>query len=322
MLGAFFAICSAATFGFNSATIRRGVLSGSVFQAMAITVPIGVPLFLLAAVISGQLGGIISFGWPGTGYLALAGILHFVWGRYWNYVAVREMGANLSGAVQQMSLVAALALAMILLDEKLTVLRVVGIALVVSGPLIMTQRRARPKNGKDKKTKEGFQPNILAGYTAGLMATLGYALSPILVKAGLAETGLSLAGGAVSYMAATLAFSLILFMPGRIKHVLSVERSAAKWFTISGLFVFIAQMFRYLALAIAPVTVVTPIQRVSLVFRILLSTALNREHELFDSRVVIGMVVSLLGALALTLSIDFVAEFVSLPPWVIDWRCP
>jgi len=35
MLGAFFAICSAATFGFNSATMRRGVLSGTVFQAIA-----------------------------------------------------------------------------------------------------------------------------------------------------------------------------------------------------------------------------------------------------------------------------------------------
>jgi hypothetical protein len=34
------------------------------------------------------------------------------------------------------------------------------------------------------------------------------------------------------------------------------------------------------------------------------------------------MLVSLLGALALTLSVDFVAEWISLPPWVIDWRWP
>jgi drug/metabolite transporter (DMT)-like permease len=322
MLGALFAICSAATFGFNSATVRRGVLTGSVFQAIAITVPIGVPLFLLAALVSGQLGGIVNFGWPGTGYLALAGILHFVWGRYWNYRAVREMGANLSGGVQQISLVAALAFAMILLDEKLTVLRIIGITLVISGPLIMTARRGRPKDRDGEKSKRAFQPNLLAGFTAGLLATLGYGLSPTLVRAGLAETGLSLAGGVVSYTAATLAFLLILFMPGRLVHVLSVDRGAAKWFTVSGIFVFLAQMFRYLALAIAPVTVVAPIQRVSLVFRILLSTALNREHEVFDARVVVGMVFSLLGALALTLSVDFVAEFVSLPPWVIDWRWP
>ena len=153
MLGAYLAICAAAAFGLNSATVRRGVLRGTVIQAMAITVPIGVPLFLVAALASGQLGAIWDFGWPGTGYLALAGILHFVWGRYWNYRAVREMGANLSGAVQQLSLVAALAFAMILLDEKLTVLRVIGIALVISGPLVMTGRRPPPAGGDGEKTK-------------------------------------------------------------------------------------------------------------------------------------------------------------------------
>ncbi len=329
MLGAFFAIISAATFGFNTATVRRGVLSGSVFQAIAITVPMGVPLFLVAALAAGQLGAVGQFGWPATGYLALAGILHFIWGRYWNYRAVKEMGANLSGPVQQVSLLVALTFAVILLDEKLTVLRVIGIALVVLGPAIMTRRapplrggaRDRARDGDGGKTK-AFRPNMAAGYTAALMATLGYGLSPILVRAGLAETGLSLAGGLISYVSATMALALILLLPGRAAHILSVDRDAAKWFTISGVFVFFAQMFRYLALAIAPVTVVTPIQRLSLVFRVGLSTVLNPEHEVFDARVVIGVVVSLLGMLALTLNVEFVAQFLALPQWVITWRWP
>ncbi len=321
MLGAFFSIISAATFGFNIATVRRGVLSGSVFQAIAITVPMGVPLFLVAALMAGQLGAVGQFGWPGTGYMALAGILHFVWGRYWNYRAVKEMGANLSGPVQQLSLLVALTFAVILLDEKLTVLRVIGIALVVLGPLIMT-RRAPPLRGGSREHINGFRPNMLAGYTAALMATLGYGLSPILVRAGLADTGLSLAGGLISYVSATMAVALILLLPGRAAHILGVDRGAAKWFTISGFFVFFAQMFRYLALAIAPVTVVAPIQRLSLVFRVGLSTVLNPEHEVFDARVVIGVVVSLLGMLALTLSVEFIGEFLALPRWVITWRWP
>ena len=163
-------------------------------------------------------------------------------------------------------------------------------------------------------------PHEIQGYR--VMATLGYGLTPTLVRAGLAETGASLAGGLVSYFAATVALALILALPGRLVHVLAVDRGAARWFTYSGVFVFLAQMFRYLALAIAPVTVVTPIQRLSIVFRIMLSTAINREHEVFDLRVVVGMVVSLLGALALTFSVEMVAEFVALPQWAIDWRWP
>ncbi|HSR55451.1 MAG TPA: DMT family transporter, partial [Alphaproteobacteria bacterium] len=201
MLGAFFAICSAATFGFNSAAMRRGVLQGTVFQAIAITVPIGVPLFLLAALIGGQLGDMFRFGWAGTGYLAAAGILHFVWGRYWNYRAVKEMGANLSGAVQQISLVAALAFAMVFLGEQLTILRILGIVLVVGGPFIMTSGQGRKRRGAKKDTDEAkeegedggdgrppvFRPNILAGYIAGIMATLGYGMTPTLVRLGLAD---------------------------------------------------------------------------------------------------------------------------------------
>ena len=321
MLGAFFAICSAATFGFNSATVRRGVLTGTVFQAMAITVPIGVPLFVIAALLTGQIGAVAGFSWQSFAYLGLAGILHFVWGRYWNYRAVKEMGANLSGAVQQVSLIAALVFAMIFLGEKLTALRLLGIILVVGGPLLMTARRSKPK-GKSGGKDEGFQPNVLAGWFAALMATLGYGMSPTLVRAGLAEGGGSLAGGVISYTAATLAFALVLFIPGRLVHVLSVDRGAARWFTVSGVFVFFAQMFRYLALSIAPVTVVTPIQRLSIVFRILLSTVINRKYEVFDWRVVVGMLISLAGALALSFSVDVVAEFFGLPSWFRDWQWP
>src|SRR6266850_165690 len=78
VLGGLLAICSAATFAFNNASVRRGVLTGSVAQAMAITVPIGVPLFFLAALLTGRLGDVLSFSTQGYVALALAGILHFV----------------------------------------------------------------------------------------------------------------------------------------------------------------------------------------------------------------------------------------------------
>ena len=50
MLGAFLALCSAATFALNNAFARRGVLTGSALQALAISVPIGVPMFLAGAI--------------------------------------------------------------------------------------------------------------------------------------------------------------------------------------------------------------------------------------------------------------------------------
>ena len=47
MLGGFLALLAAATFGLNAVATRRGVLTGTVAQGLAITVPIAVPIFFV-----------------------------------------------------------------------------------------------------------------------------------------------------------------------------------------------------------------------------------------------------------------------------------
>ena len=95
MLGGFIALLSAATFAFNNASVRRGVLTGSVLQAMAITVPIGLPISFLVAVATGSLAAVAGFSSRALFALSLSGIMHFVWGRYCNYRATRAIGTNL-----------------------------------------------------------------------------------------------------------------------------------------------------------------------------------------------------------------------------------
>src|SRR4030095_14076767 len=104
----------------------------------------------------------------------------------------------------------------------------------------------------------------------------------------------------------TLVMVLILLWPGNLRHALAVDRGAARWFTLSGVLVFLSQMFLYMAMAVAPVTVVSPINRTSIVFRLYFSRWLNPEHEVFGGNVIIGTIVSLAGAVALTLSVEAV----------------
>ena len=135
----------------------------------------------------------------------------------------------------------------------------------------------------------------------------------------------SLAGGLISYIAAVAAFALLLLLPGRWRHVRALEPGAAKWFAVSGVCVAFAQMLRYMALTLAPVTVVAPIQRLSIVFRLYLSGIINPDHEMFGGRIVAATLVSLLGALALTVSTDVVQSALPLPDWAraaLNWRWP
>jgi uncharacterized membrane protein len=122
-----------------------------------------------------------------------------------------------------------------------------------------------------------------------------------------------------------MAIVLPLLLPQQWRSFKSVDRLSAKWFVISGIAVCFSQMFRYMALAIAPVSVVSPIQRLSLVFRIYFGWMINPHHEVFGGRVIWGTVVSLIGALALSVSTDNVAQFVHLSPAVVSllgWHWP
>jgi uncharacterized membrane protein len=337
VLGVLLALLSSATFAFNNACTRRGVLTGSVGQALAITVPIGVPMFLIAALGAGTLGALAGFSPQAVLWLSIAGVIHFVWGRYCNYRSTRALGANLAGPVQQADLLLSLGLAVLILGETLTPLRIVGIVLMILGPALAlradpaTASAPQPESGHAQlpieTAKPRFVPNYSEGYIFALLSGTGYGVSPIFVRMGLENTGpgMSLAGGLISYSAATVAIALMLLWPGQLRHALAVNAESAKWFTYSGVLVCLSQIFRYMALSVAPVSVVQPIQRTSLIFRLFFSWMLNREYEVFGGRVIAGTVLALLGALALSVSTDVVLAHVPLPDWVVAlarWQWP
>jgi drug/metabolite transporter (DMT)-like permease len=341
VLGGLFALLAAVTFAFNNASARRGVLTGSITQALAITVPIGVPIFCLAAIVAGSLGAVFDFSSQATLALAVAGIVHFVWGRYCNYRATRAMGANLVGPIQQVSLVLTLVLAIWLLGEKVTPLRLVGILLVVLGPFLTmrgdAEKRTRPPRATDQaespaeKLETGkpapFQINYAEGATFSLLSALGYGTSPILVRYGLEskDLGVSLAAGVISYSAATLVILPILLWPSRVRHIAALSAESAKWFTLSGVLVCLSQMFLYMGYAVAPVSVVSPIQRLSIMFRIYFGRLLNPQHEMFGGKLYLGTAVSLVGALALSISTELVLSYIPLPDWAVAmarWEWP
>jgi drug/metabolite transporter (DMT)-like permease len=326
MLGGFLSLLSALTFAYSNAGLRRGVLTGSIAQAMAVSVPIGIPIFLLPMLVSGASDALFAFSTRDIWLLVIAGVVHFAWARYCNYRATKAIGANLVGPVQQLSLIITLVLAVFVLHETLTPLRIVGIALVAYGPWLSREDRSHPSMAF-LGTGDAYRAAMAEGYLYALLAAVGFGISPILIRMAFEKETIAagIAGGFVSYVAATVPVVLIWFMPGQWRHLRETKREAAKWFVLASIGVCLSQMFRYMSLAIAPASVVTPIQRLSIVFRIYFGHAMNKGHEAFGGRVIAGTVISLIGALALSVSTQTVLDLIPLPPALVSlatWHWP
>jgi uncharacterized membrane protein len=324
MLGGLLSLLSAITFAYSNASVRRGVLTGSAQQAVTVGLPVALPLFAAAMLITGGFSLLVGFSWRSLGLLALAGVIHFAWARRCNYRATKAIGANLVAPVQQLSMVITLVLAVWWLGENLTLLRIIGIVLVFLGPALTL----RPAAGDAKAAASTFTPNYAEGCAYALLSALGFGITPILV--GMAfedEKGLAagIAGGFISYGAATAVVLLTLLWPGQWQSFRKLDATSGKWFVLAGLTVGLSQMFRYMALAIAPVSVVTPIQRLSLVFRIYFGWLINPQHEVFGGRVILGTVLSLAGAVALSISADGLVHSMWLPDYLVSllaWHWP
>jgi drug/metabolite transporter (DMT)-like permease len=320
MIGGLLSLLSAVTFAYANASVRRGVLTGTVLQAVAISLPVALPLFVVALAIGGGFPALAGFNARTLILLVLAGIVHFALARYCNYRATKAIGANLVAPVQQYSLVITLFLAIAWLGEVLTPLRILGIVLVVLGPAFTLRADETAKPAALPEGVTPFAPQYREGYLYALLSALGFGVSPILIAMAFQTKGLAIgiAGGFVSYIAATLFVALAFLLPSERKSFRALDRESAKWFLMAGISVGISQMTRYMAIAVAPVSVVTPIQRLSLVFRIYFGAWLNPHHEVFGGRLIAGTVISLAGAIALSVSTDGMLKALPLPAPVIS----
>jgi drug/metabolite transporter (DMT)-like permease len=346
LLGILYAALGALTFALNNVTMRRGVVTGSVLQGMALTVPIGGFSFLVMTVAFDELGQLVVFPTVALSWLACQGIVHFVIGRYCNYRSNQLMGVNLTAPVVQLQVPFAMMLAVVTLHEKFTVLQAIGSALMLGGSFITQGNTGKGKKkastlpmlptsvatvpSQDElaapapKPKATFQPRVFSGYVFGLAAALCYGSSPLMVRQAFlhAPGAGTAAGGCLAYTAATLFFLVILLKPGSWDDVRRMRRENLPWFLASAVLVAVSQAFVYASLAVAPLMVVTPILQLSLVFRLFLSQLINRDHEVLNTAVLIGAFTAVLGSIVVSLDTEELTALLGLPPSLADFlRC-
>src|SRR6185437_2153046 len=203
LLGVLYAALGAFTFSLNNVTMRRGVVTGSVLQGMALIVPIGGLSFLLMTIGFGQLGALLAFPVAAMTWLAAQGVVHFVLGRYCNYNSNQLMGVNLAAPVVQLQVAFAMMFAVAMLHEQFTVLQGIGSVLMLGGSFVTQTRSSKPSTNisaplpraipitsppsapgpvAPRPIQPAFRPHVFSGYLFALGAAMCYGASPLMAR--------------------------------------------------------------------------------------------------------------------------------------------
>ncbi len=306
MLGVALALLSALSFSLQSVMARRGMAQASPTAGAFITIWLGVPIFAIGALATGQLFNVDGLSLKAYGFLAAAGAIHFVIGRSFGYRAMAAIGAARTGPITALTTPYSILIAIVFLGENISPLMAIGVLCILAGPVIMIERRQRQPvsvgAGAPAGEEKAFEFKQVEGYASAGISAMAYGTSPIFIRAALeGEAGLSLLGGLVSYTAAALLMLVGVGLTSRRDLVTSLRPETVRAFVGAGFLSAIAQMLRFVALSVAPVAIVTSLNRAGNVFTLGLSWLFNRRLEFITRRVVAGVLLSVLGAIVLVI---------------------
>jgi len=298
MLGAILGLASASIFSFNSILVRRGMLRASANYFATLTVFMGPPFFLVIAAIGGALKGAGQYSWQAVLFWAVSGLIHFGLGRSWAYKSIQMVGSNRSNIMTSLNPIVTVVLAVLVLEETIPSLMVLGILFSLSGPLLILikeQGNSGAPQGSDGSGKEFDRRTLFLGMLYGAGAAVFWGSSAIFIKLALKSGGSPLSGTLIAYLAASLFISPSLLREKNRKEILEADRKSLRMVILSGLSTNIAQLFKFIALAHGSVIVVSLMSRTVPLWVLLFSFLFNREFESFSRWVILGSLLLVAG---------------------------
>jgi drug/metabolite transporter (DMT)-like permease len=283
MIGVTFALIASTFFALNSVVTRRGVITGYVYSSVLISITLGIPIYIVASYLLGELSYLISNVTIIDIYpFILAGILHFVIGRYILYTAIRYIGASSSLPIAATSQALASFIAIPILNESVTFFKILGIIMTSLGILLIASIWLG---------KWTFKKGLILAASSSLI----FASTSLLVRYGLTQFSAPTLGVLVSYLSALLVYLIPLGMEKNIKELKNIPKKPLMYFALAGLLVNIGQLFRYLALNLLEVSIASPIISTLTIQTILFSYLINKEIEVINLRNTIGSIIIFIG---------------------------
>lgn len=298
MSGAVWALIAGIGFGIFQALNRRAVYGMEVYLATFLQ------LFISALVLGGVTLATVDLSliqdMPLSAWInfALAGFIHFFLGWTFMNASQKKIGAARTSPLIGTTPLFGAAVGALTQDEFPDLLSWIGILIIVFGVYLVSRGNLRAASGKNiEGASLGWRGSIFA-----LSAALSWSVSPIFIRAGLAEVPYPLLGVTIGMFASAIAYGLPLLTRLNRNPFRGVTKDALTFKIIAGVLVGLSTWTRWIALDLTSVAAVLAITMIATPVVLILSPlVMDKKIEKITSMLIIGTIFIVGGALMLVL---------------------
>lgn len=277
--------CLSALFaGLMSITAKLGIKHTDSNVATAIRTIVVLIFSWVMVFVTGQQTALAHLDGRGALFLVLSGVAT---GASWLcYFRALQLGdVNKVVPIDKSSTVLTILLAIVLLGETTTALKVAGMALLLVGALLMIDRKSGAQNAKDSRW-------LLYAVGSAVFA----ALTSILAKMGMQDIPSNLATALRTGVVLVMAWVVVL-VTGRQREVTKISRRELAFICVSGLMTGASWLCYFAALKDGPASVVVPIDKLSVLVTVAFSVFVL--HEKMSKKAWIGLALLAAGTLCM-----------------------
>ena len=282
-----FALGSAFFAGLTSITAKCGIKKTDSTVATAIRTGVVLLCSAVMVTIVGSWGGITNIDTKSRIFLVLSGIATGAsWLCYFKAISIGDV--NKVVPLDKSSTVLAAVIAIIFLGESVTVPKITGLIAVTVGTYMMI----------GKKDGAGEKKRGLGWFFYGSLSAVFAALTSVLAKVGIENVDSNLATTVRTAVVLVMAWLAVL-VTGKGKLVKETTKKELLFIVISGILTGASWLCNYRALQLGEVSVVVPIDKLSILVSIAFSYIVFKEKLTLKS--FMGLMIIVVGTLCLLL---------------------
>ena len=290
-MAVFFALLSSLFIGVNTIVIKKSLSRANAFTVAALLTFFGALIFWILGAVTLPME--ILWRSPKASLVFIvAGIFAPALVRWIFFASMNRVGASVSSSILATIPAFAAVIAVVFLDERVTVPMAAGLMMIVGG--IVVFQRDLNGNGSDKNVRRMDLALPLLGALVGAIAIN-------LRKLGLGEINSPVLGAVLGFTSALLVYVIIVTVSPSIRRGFRFKMRDMPFFLAGGLSLAMGWLCIFYALSHGDVVLVAPLAGLYPIIVLILSVFLLKDVEKVTKMTVIGCCVVMAGVLLVTM---------------------